>query len=119
MSRSPTLALHHILDGIDLFRSIVSGRTRSELIVDRVGQAAAERAIEILSEASRRIPDGWKAQEPDIPWRRIADIGNVIRHQYEDVSVDELLDLHDRGHVDRLEEAVRRLLDRYDRETPT
>lgn len=42
--------------------------------------------IEIISEASRRIPDDLKATEREIPWPRIAGIGNVLRHDYEDVA---------------------------------
>jgi uncharacterized protein with HEPN domain len=27
-----------------------------------------------------------KATEPHIPWRKVADIGNVLRHEYDDVA---------------------------------
>jgi uncharacterized protein with HEPN domain len=45
-----------------------------------------QRAIEIISEASRGIPETMKASRPEIPWQRVRDIGNVLRHQYEGVS---------------------------------
>ena len=45
-----------------------------------------KRFIEIISEASRRIPDDLKAAEPEIPWPKIAGIGNVLRHDYQDVA---------------------------------
>jgi hypothetical protein len=35
-------------------------------------QRAVERGLEIMSEASRHIPDDLKALAPDIPWRQIA-----------------------------------------------
>ncbi len=47
---------------------------------------SCERGIEIISEASRHIPEHLKATEPEIPWRQIAGIGNVLRHGYESVS---------------------------------
>jgi uncharacterized protein with HEPN domain len=45
-----------------------------------------ERGIEIVSEASRRIPDALKADHPGVPWKDVAAIGNVLRHEYNRVS---------------------------------
>ncbi len=47
---------------------------------------AVTRCLEIISEASRRLPDDLKARHPAIPWRAIAGAGNIYRHNYEDVS---------------------------------
>ncbi len=45
-----------------------------------------ERGIEIVSEASRRLPEDLKVRHPEIPWRKVAGIGNVLRHDYGNVS---------------------------------
>jgi uncharacterized protein with HEPN domain len=45
-----------------------------------------ERGVEIISEASRRLPDDLKARHPEIPWPKVAGIGNVLRHNYESIS---------------------------------
>ena len=42
-----------------------------------------ERCIEIVSEATRHIPDNLKSRYPEIPWHQIAGIGNVLRHDYD------------------------------------
>jgi uncharacterized protein with HEPN domain len=47
-----------------------------------------ERGVEILSEASRHLPDGVKARHPEIPWRKVAGIGNILRHSYERIAPD-------------------------------
>jgi uncharacterized protein with HEPN domain len=47
---------------------------------------AVTRCLEIISEASRRLPEEIKARHPSIPWRDIAGAGNVYRHDYEDVA---------------------------------
>jgi uncharacterized protein with HEPN domain len=44
------------------------------------------RCLEIISEASRRLPDDLKARHVAIPWKQMAGAGNVYRHDYEDVA---------------------------------
>jgi uncharacterized protein with HEPN domain len=83
--RAP-LALYHILDSIEDLADVVGDVTAVELAKDRGRRYAAERCVEIISEASRRIPNEWKSEHPSIPWQSIAGIGSVIRHNYEDVN---------------------------------
>ena len=47
---------------------------------------AVTRCLEIISEASRRLPPELKARNPSIPWQDIAAAGNIYRHDYEDVA---------------------------------
>src|SRR5277367_3248020 len=47
---------------------------------------AVTRCLEIISEASRRLPDDMKARHPSIAWKDMAGAGNVYRHDYEDVA---------------------------------
>jgi len=49
-------------------------------------QWIVERGIEIISEASRHLADELKARHPNIPWTKVAGIGNVLRHDYEHVA---------------------------------
>jgi uncharacterized protein with HEPN domain len=47
---------------------------------------AVVRALEIVSEASRRLPEDLKNRYPDVPWRSVRDAGNFYRHSYENVA---------------------------------
>jgi uncharacterized protein with HEPN domain len=47
---------------------------------------AVTRCLEIISEASRRLPDEIKMRHPPIAWKAMAGAGNVYRHEYEDVA---------------------------------
>ncbi len=49
-----------------------------------------ERGLEIVSEASRRLPEAAKARHPEIPWPKVAGIGNILRHEYQRVAADVL-----------------------------
>jgi uncharacterized protein with HEPN domain len=68
-----------------------------------------EREIEVISEASRRIPEGLKAKEQTILWQDIAGIGNVLRHDYRMVS-DPIVWNVVVAHLPPLERAIRRML---------
>jgi uncharacterized protein with HEPN domain len=46
------------------------------------------RCLEIISEASRRLPDEMKARHTGIAWKQMAGAGNVYRHDYEDVAAE-------------------------------
>ena len=47
---------------------------------------AVTRCLEIISEASRRLPDEMKARHPSIAWKEMAGAGNVYRHDYGEVA---------------------------------
>ncbi len=83
--KSPRAALLEMLDNIDWLGGITRDRPFDDIGKDRMLRHTLERSIEIISEASRRIPEAMKAQHPHLPWRRIADVGNVIRHAYDGV----------------------------------
>ena len=50
------------------------------------------RCLEIISEASRRLPDDLKARHPAIAWKDVAGAGNIYRHDYEDVAAQHVWD---------------------------
>ncbi|MEZ5890230.1 MAG: HepT-like ribonuclease domain-containing protein [Xanthobacteraceae bacterium] len=84
-SEPPLDALIDILRNIDLARSFVEGFTLAEFRKDIRTVYAATRCLEVISEASRRLPKDMKLRHQDIPWSDIAGAGNIYRHDYEDV----------------------------------
>lgn len=77
--------LTDILHNIELARSFVQDMSYEEFCSDRRTVYAVTRCLEIISEASRRLPDVVKKRHPNIPWTDIAGAGNIYRHDYEDV----------------------------------
>ena len=59
------------------------------------------------------MPEPLKASEPDVPWQKIAGIGNVLRHAYHRVD-DEVIYVIVTRQLGPLDAAVRRLLDRIE-----
>ena len=55
------------------------------LRTDPVLQAATQRWIEIIGEAASRLSDDITAASPDIPWRSMIGMRNVLAHGYFDI----------------------------------
>jgi uncharacterized protein with HEPN domain len=78
--------LRDILHHIDLATTFTEGFDRETFSADLRAVYAVTRCLEIISEASRRLPDDVKARHPAIAWKQMAAAGNVYRHEYEDVA---------------------------------
>jgi len=84
-SSDPEKRLSEIRENIRLAHSFVDGLEYDGFRDNQLVFYAVTRALEIISEASRRLPHDMKARHPSIPWNEIAGAGNVYRHDYEDV----------------------------------
>ena len=82
----PVRWLHHIRHNIYLAQRFVLGLTYERFCEDQLYLYAVTRCPEIISEASRRVPQDIKGRHTDIPWAEMAAAGNVYRHEYEDVA---------------------------------
>ncbi|HET6466865.1 MAG TPA: HepT-like ribonuclease domain-containing protein [Geminicoccaceae bacterium] len=78
----PIVRLDHLLAAVAEIRLFTAGKDHAAYEADPMLRRAVERCIEIISEASRHIPAELKAAHPGIPWRAVAGIGNVLRHEY-------------------------------------
>lgn len=48
---------------------------------------AVVRNLEILGETARQIPPDIRERYPEIPWRRVIGLRNIVVHEYFDVDV--------------------------------
>jgi uncharacterized protein with HEPN domain len=80
------LALFDIRDNILLCRQFIEGGSLEVFRENRMIFYAVTRALEIISEASRRLPASLRERHPQLPWRAIMDVGNVYRHDYDSVA---------------------------------
>jgi uncharacterized protein with HEPN domain len=86
MSKDPRVYLAHIMECIQkIERYTQDGKVRfleDELICD-----AVLRNFEVIGEAAKRLDDSYRASHPEIPWRAIAGLRDVLIHQYEGVDL--------------------------------
>jgi uncharacterized protein with HEPN domain len=103
--------LNDIIEAIERVRQALGDMHLDAFEADWQKQWLVERGVEIISEASRRLPDELKGRHPEIPWPKVAGIGNILRHNYENVSAPILWKLV-REDLPDLERACREELDR-------
>jgi len=109
MSKNAALYVVEMIDAIERIEVATAGLTFDEFVEDPILKWAVERGIEIISEASRRIPEDQKLLFDAIDWRQIAGIGNVLRHDYRTVSHRVLWNVIDE-HFEPLATALEKIL---------
>jgi uncharacterized protein with HEPN domain len=79
-----------MIDAIEHIQRTMIGITLEVFIGGLDRRRIVERNVEIISEASRRLPSTLKSRHADTPWQKVAGIGNILRHDYQDVIPDAL-----------------------------
>jgi uncharacterized protein with HEPN domain len=74
VKRSVRLRLHDMLEAINGIEGAVAGASYTEYVRNWTVRRAVERGVEIVSEASRHVPDELKQRYPHIYWREISAI---------------------------------------------
>lgn len=88
----PRVTLRQLADFITEAQGLVRARSLETLLADPVRLRAFERVMELVGECVKRLPAELRDRHPDVPWRQIAGMRDVISHAYEDVSHEILWD---------------------------
>jgi uncharacterized protein with HEPN domain len=86
MARTLIPRLTDMVEAIERIRGVLRDTPLEVFEADWQKQWLVERGVLIVSEASRHLADESKARYPEIPWTKVAGIGNVLRHSYENVA---------------------------------
>jgi uncharacterized protein with HEPN domain len=55
-----------------------------------IKRLAVERQLEILGEAARRVSSQFQEAHPELPWREMVGLRNVISHDYDKVNYESI-----------------------------
>lgn len=86
--RDPLQRVLDILDATRAIRSFVEGMDESAFRGDRKTLDAILRNLTVIGEAARHVPEGIRARFREVPWLEMADMRNVVVHEYFGVDVE-------------------------------
>ncbi|RPI33873.1 MAG: DUF86 domain-containing protein [Nitrospiraceae bacterium] len=82
MSLSPPEYIQHMLDEIDYILSQISDMNYESFLRDETLKRAFVRSIEVIGEASKKLPEHIKAMQQDIEWRKVSGMRDRLIHDY-------------------------------------
>ena len=74
--------LGHIVMAMDAIAECIVGMRDEDFFDDRKTQDAVIRNCEIIGEAIKHIPDDYCVRHPEVDWRGLAGLRDVLIHQY-------------------------------------
>ena len=87
MKKDYNLYLRHMLESIELIESYTENFSFHAFKKDRKTIDAVIRNLEIIGEASSKIPPEFRNKHPEVPWRSLIGLRNILIHDYMGVDV--------------------------------
>lgn len=87
MKKDPRIFLEHILDSIELLEEYSKGVLKTEFLKSRPLQDAMIRRLEVIGEAVKNLPASFREKHPNIPWKQMAGMRDILIHEYFDVDL--------------------------------
>ncbi len=82
MSRNLALYLDDILTSIDKIQRYTVSMTRETFVADERTFDAVAHNLQVIGEAVKNIPDERRDWYPQIEWRKIAGLRDILAHAY-------------------------------------
>ncbi len=91
-------------------KRLVSINTLAELSEEFSSDGLAlERCMEVIGEAVKHIPQNVRDQYPEVPWKKIAGLRDVLIHRYWSAQMARLVDIVE-NYLPGLEQVVNKIL---------
>ena len=110
MHRDFRVYLEDILEAAGAAREFVAGMGKEELGKDRRTREAVVRNLEIIGEAVKKLPPQTKRDHPEVEWKKIAGLRDILVHDYFGIDMDIVWDVV-QSKLPVLAEQVRRILE--------
>ncbi len=85
MPYDPLASIQHMISHAREARELAAGRSRADLDTDREFAMLLTHLMKIFGEASARIPEEFRTNNPEFEWQGAADFRNVLIHQFDEI----------------------------------
>lgn len=109
--KDPKIFLEHIKESIEEIEKHIKNMSERNFMDDIKTQDAVIRRIEIIGEATRNLPVGFKKKNPEVEWKEIASMRNKLIHEYFGVDL-ELVWFVVNSDILKLKEQIKNLLEK-------
>ena len=82
--------LDDMLENARRAQKFSAGRSFEDLEADDAYQFSVLHALQIIGEAARKVPAGFRAHHQHIPWPLIVGLRHVVVHDYGDIRFDKI-----------------------------
>jgi len=79
-----------ILEAGQLMKEFLEGIDKAAFENSPMVQAAVIRQLEVIGEATKRLSEEFRVRHPEIPWRNMAGIRDILIHAYDHVDIDQV-----------------------------
>ena len=115
MTKDFLVYLEDIIDAMDKAVFFVEGMTYEQFKEDIKTHYAVVRSIEIIGEATKRLPMMIRERYPDIPWKDMAGMRDIIIHGYDNINQKIVWDVVKRD-IPRIKPLIQQVITDYDKE---
>ncbi|WP_341473842.1 DUF86 domain-containing protein [Desulfofundulus thermobenzoicus] len=84
------MRLLHVLESAELILEWVQGVEKEKFFADKMLQEAVIRRLEVIGEVVKNVSDQLKKKYPEVPWREIAGMRDILIHEYFGVDLEEV-----------------------------
>lgn len=112
MKRDYLVYVEDILDAMQKAELLLVDVPYEQFEADFRIHFAVVRALEIMGEASKRLPQSWRDQYPEIPWKQMAGMRDRIIHGYDNVDLHIVWDVVKQD-IPRIKPYIQQLLSNY------
>ncbi|NCO76495.1 MAG: DUF86 domain-containing protein [Cyanobacteria bacterium] len=88
MSLSVKVYLCHIADEIDYLLDLSAGLEKDSFLEDKTLKRSFVRSLEIIGEATKKLPNDFRKDYSHIPWKQMAGMRDKLIHEYFGVDYD-------------------------------